>query len=58
MPGIGVGFIPEVLNSSIVDESYAALSMASREDAAGKTIVVLLPDRAEHYVTTALFADG
>jgi cysteine synthase A len=37
---------------------YAAISVASRADAAGKTIVVLLADTAERYVTTALFADG
>lgn len=87
MPGIGVGFIPEVLNRSILDEIivvtdeeafactrllgrregivagvssgaavHAALAIASRKDAAGKTIVVLLPDTGERYVTTALFA--
>ncbi len=87
MPGIGVGFIPEVLNRSILDEVlavtdeealactrrlareegimagissgaalHAALTVASREDAAGKMIVVLLPDTAERYVSTALFA--
>jgi cysteine synthase A len=86
MPGIGVGFIPEVLNRSILDEViavtdddafgctrrlareegivagvssgaalHAALAVASRKDAAGKMIVVLLPDTGERYVTTALF---
>jgi cysteine synthase A len=84
--GIGVGFIPEVLNRSILDEViavtdeealrcarrlareegilagissgaalHAALAVASREDAAGKMIAVLLPDTSERYVTTALF---
>lgn len=86
MPGIGVGFIPEVLNRSILDEViavtdeeafacarrlareegivagissgaalHAALVVASRNDAAGKLIVVLLPDTGERYVTTSLF---
>jgi cysteine synthase A len=87
MPGIGVGFIPEVLNRSILDEVitvtdeeafncarrlgreegivagvssgaalHAALSVASRESAAEKMIVVLLPDTGERYITTNLFA--
>jgi cysteine synthase A len=87
MPGIGVGFIPKVLNRSILDEVlavsdedafacvrrlareegilagissgaalHAALAIASREDAAGKMVVVLLPDTGERYATTALFA--
>jgi cysteine synthase A len=89
MPGIGVGFIPEVLNRSILDEViavtdeeafaiarrvareegvmagissgaalHAALAVASREEAAGKTIVVLLADTGERYVTTTLFDQG
>ena len=87
MPGIGVGFIPEILNRSILDEViavtdaegidctrrlaqaegivagvssgaalHAALAVASRKEAVGKMIVVLLPDTGERYITTALFA--
>jgi len=86
MPGIGVGFIPAVLNRSILDEIivvtdadaiectrrlarqegivagvssgaalHAALAAASRNAAAGKMIVVLLPDTGERCVTTKLF---
>jgi cysteine synthase A len=87
IPGIGVGFIPEVLDRSLIDEIavvsdeeafemtrrlgrsegviagpssgaalYAALAIASRDDARGKTIVVILPDTGERYITTSLFA--
>jgi cysteine synthase A len=87
IPGIGVGFIPPILNRSILDEIiavtdeeafactrrlareegiiagvssgaaiHAALAIASRTDARGKLIVVILPDTGERYVTSALFA--
>ncbi len=36
---------------------YAALEVAKRPDSAGKTIVVILPDTGERYLTTALFQD-
>ncbi|MBV8197771.1 MAG: cysteine synthase A [Candidatus Eremiobacteraeota bacterium] len=89
IPGIGVGFIPQILNRSIIDEVMAvsdedafdyarrlarmegilagassgaaltaALRVASRPDAEGKMIVVLLADTAERYITTALFSGG
>ncbi len=87
MPGIGVGFIPEILNRLLLDEviaptdeqafvcarrlareegilagvssgaaTHAALSVAARDESAGKTIVVLLADGAERYLMTTLFA--
>lgn len=86
IPGIGVGFIPDVLNRSILDEIivatdeeafgcarrlareegilagvssgaalHAALAVASRRDAAGKMIVVLLADTGERYISSPLF---
>ncbi|GAB4218936.1 MAG: cysteine synthase A [Spirochaetota bacterium] len=84
--GIGAGFIPAVLNQSIIDEivtvdetdagaiakklakdegilagisagaaMWAALNIAKRPENNGKTIVVLLPDSGERYVSTWLF---
>ena len=86
--GIGAGFVPKVLNTSIYDEvikvenndafaegkkfavsegllvgisSGAALKaaqlLASRVENKGKTIVVLLPDSGDRYLSTALFAE-
>jgi cysteine synthase A len=86
--GIGAGFIPDVLNTSIYDEiikiknedafsasrelsklegllvgissgaaTFAATELAKRPENAGKTIVVLLPDTGERYLSTALFED-
>ena len=84
--GIGAGFIPDVLDLSLVDrvetvsndESIAFARRLSREEGilsgiscgaaaavavrlaklpefAGKTIVTILPDAGERYLTTALF---
>ena len=86
--GIGAGFVPDVLNTSIYDEIikiknedafvasrelsksegllvgissgaaiFAATELAKRSENAGKTIVVLLPDTGERYLSTALFED-
>ena len=86
--GIGAGFVPEVLDLSLVDEiepvtneeaityarrlthdegilsgisSGAAVAVAARwarrPECASKTIVVVLPDSGERYLSTALF-DG
>jgi len=84
--GIGAGFIPEVLDMSIVDKvelvtndeafEYArrltkeeglisgisggaavavALRLAAQDEYDGKTIVVILPDSGERYLSTPLF---
>lgn len=84
--GIGAGFIPETLDTSIYDEIIpisneeafakgkesaqkqgllvgissgaaiaAALKVALKEENKGKTIVVLLPDTGERYLSTAMF---
>ncbi|MBR0425331.1 MAG: cysteine synthase A [Clostridia bacterium] len=86
--GIGAGFVPDVLDTSIYDEilpvanedafamgkrigktegvlvgissgaaAFAAVQLAKRPENAGKTIVVILPDTGERYLSTALFAD-
>ena len=86
--GIGAGFVPAVLNTSVYDEiipvknedafavareigrdegllvgissgaaAWAAIELAKRPENAGKTIVVILPDTGERYLSTALFAD-
>lgn len=86
--GIGAGFVPEILDLSLVDAieqvsnedaiNYArrlareegilagiscgaavavAVRVAKRPENAGKTIVVILPDSGERYLSTALF-DG
>jgi cysteine synthase A len=84
--GIGAGFIPKVLDTSLIDEViavsdddaaaaaraaaakegllvgissgaalWAAIELSKREDFIGKTIVVLLPDTGERYLSTWLF---
>ena len=84
--GIGAGFVPQVLNTSIYDEiipvenedafqtgrrigstegvlvgissgaaAWAALQLAKRPENEGKTIVALLPDTGDRYLSTELF---
>ena len=84
--GIGAGFVPDVLNRSVIDEIitvsndaafetsrelarsegllvgissgaavYAALQVAKRPENKGKTIVVILPDTGERYLSTLLY---
>jgi len=86
--GIGAGFVPDILDRSLIDEVVrigndtafatarqaarvealavgvsagaalaAALEVGARAEMAGKTLVVILPDHAERYLSTPLF-DG
>lgn len=85
--GIGAGFVPEILNTTIYDEIitvenedayesgrrmansegilvgissgaalWAAKELAKRPEHAGKTIVVLLPDTGDRYLSTPMFS--
>lgn len=86
--GIGAGFVPDVLNTTVYDEiipvsndnafatgkligrnegilvgissgaaAFAAIELAKRPENKGKTIVVLLPDTGDRYLSTPLFED-
>lgn len=86
--GIGAGFVPQVLDTSVYDEViritteeafaagrmmgrkegvlvgissgaalHAAIEQAKRPENEGKTIVVLLPDTGDRYLSTPMFAD-
>ena len=88
LQGIGAGFVPEVLDVSVMDEVvtvteeeayaagrllarregilagissgaalHAAIRVAARPENTGKTVVVLLPDTGDRYLSTPLFAD-
>ncbi|MDR2741090.1 MAG: cysteine synthase A [Treponema sp.] len=83
--GIGAGFVPKVLNRSVIDEIvrvtnedaietartlalvegilagissgaavWAALKIAARSENRGKTVVAILPDSGERYLSTQL----
>ena len=84
--GIGAGFVPDVLDRSLVDEvlsvtndeafaiarrlareegilcgiscgaaMHAALRVAARPESQGRTIVVVLPDSGERYLSTGIY---
>ncbi|WP_050618789.1 cysteine synthase A [Intestinimonas massiliensis (ex Afouda et al. 2020)] len=86
--GIGAGFVPDVLDTTVYDEIipvenedafatgrkigrsegvlvgissgaavWAAIQLAKRPENKGKTIVALLPDTGDRYLSTPLFAD-
>ncbi len=89
LQGIGAGFVPEVLDTSIYDEVvtvcdddayecgriigkkegllvgitagaalYAGIELAKKEENTGKTVVVMLPDTGDRYLSTALFEES
>lgn len=86
LQGIGAGFIPDILDTELIDEIFkvkdeeayeaskmlakeqglltgitsgaalhTAILLAKRPEYEGKTIVALLPDTGERYLSTALF---
>ncbi|MGY4469668.1 cysteine synthase A [Bradyrhizobium sp. LB9.1b] len=87
--GIGAGFVPDILDRSVIDEIVkinsttaieasralarhegipggissgaaiaAALQIGKRPEAAGKTILAIVPSFSERYLSTALFEGG
>lgn len=86
LQGIGAGFVPDVLDTGVIDEVitvaessayelgrrlgrkegilvgissgaalWAGIEVAKREENKGKTVVVLLPDTGERYLSTQMF---
>ena len=86
--GIGAGFVPDILDTTVYDEIIpienddafetgriigrhegvlvgissgaavcAAIKVAQRPESAGKTIVVILPDTGDRYLSTEMFAE-
>ncbi len=84
--GIGAGFIPDILDTDVIDEIvqvsnddamamsrkvapleglpvgissgaalHAAIQVGSRDEMAGKMLIVIIPSFAERYLSTALF---
>ena len=59
--GIGAGFVPKNYDAEVIDEvlpvsshDAAAIQLANRPDFAGKTIVAILPDTGERYLSMDL----
>ncbi len=88
LQGIGAGFVPEILDVSLIDEIFtvtdeeayaagrliaqkegalvgitsgaalhAAIEICKRPENAGKTVVALLPDTGDRYLSTKLFQE-
>ena len=62
LQGIGAGFVPGVLDTKIYDEVICVTEEEAyetgrkRSENAGKTIVALLPDSGDRYLSTPLFS--
>ena len=88
LQGIGAGFVPDILDTAVIDEVFpvtteeayaaarllvkcegvlvgissgaalhAAIALAQRPENQGKTIVALLPDMGDRYLSTPLFKE-